>query len=661
MDHPTQEEERGPGARDQDNNTPTLPAAGAMEGVRSTFNFKQDSDFSNGSPSASTHSHSDDGAPQPFIIPLLHRDSIATNVPVPSGAGLRVQTDLSPQHALTGASNAVNSMEGCKTPTAHPKRNSSVKATLSASSSVVGSLSPASAISSPGLGPMADITPLPSPLTATDPSGIWRRVSTRGESRTTSLFAAEGTLPASSSPPKRKTYAGLKPASHDTHEKVRQAQESNQGSHGRNRSISEYVPDAMQVPRQRNVTVAGVGALDTPTTSTASETKLKREEYLAVQRGVSEAAKPPTPPSSNIGADSSDSESSHHIPAEKMQHRTGYEYFTAKRVKDNTQRNWRSVRPLGQGTFSKVILATSQEEQTGPNSKESVGNPDLRTLVAVKVVEHGPAGGASEERIETSLRRELDILKSIHHPSLVHLKAFSQSSNRALLVLTYCPGGDMFEVASQKLDLLVPPLIRRIFAELVSATRYLHNKLIVHRDIKLENVLLHIPRERLPEIKDWQTYPYAVVMLTDLGLSRRIDLADPKLHTRCGSEDYASPELLMGQAYDGRQTDAWALGVLLYALMEGRLPFDPLPGVSDQQKARNRTVHRIARCDWSWFRYADDEGEAGDFGELAGAQIIVDGLLKRATRRFSLDRVAEEEWVRGGIQVEGGVQLGEEI
>lgn len=177
---------------------------------------------------------------------------------------------------------------------------------------------------------------------------------------------------------------------------------------------------------------------------------------------------------------------------------------------------------------------------------------------------------------------------------------------------------------------------------------------------KSADVLLNIPCDQLSEGHNWRTFPLSLVTLTDMGLSRRIDPADPLLHTRCGSEDYASPELLMGQPYDGRQTDAWALGVLLYALMEGRLPFDPLPGASEQQKMRSRTVHRIARCDWSWFKFADDQGEPGDFGELQGARIIVEGLLKRATRRLTLDQVAKQEWVREAIQVQGDIKARDE-
>jgi protein-serine/threonine kinase len=86
-----------------------------------------------------------------------------------------------------------------------------------------------------------------------------------------------------------------------------------------------------------------------------------------------------------------------------------------------------------------------------------------------------------------SLKRELEILLDIHHPSLIDLKAFSIEPTRAILVLTYSPGGDLFDVATAHRKVLVPSLLQRIFAELVGAVRYLHEKRIVHRDIKLES------------------------------------------------------------------------------------------------------------------------------------------------------------------------------
>jgi protein-serine/threonine kinase len=155
---------------------------------------------------------------------------------------------------------------------------------------------------------------------------------------------------------------------------------------------------------------------------------------------------------------------------------------------------------LGEGTFSKVVLATSQLE-TDSNSVDeddvsvaddgttdvALTEEDTKKLVAVKICEHGPKGGASEERVEISLKRELELMKSIHHPSLVELQAWNLEESRAILVLGYCPGGDLFEVASQRPSILVPSLLQRIFAEIVFAIQYLHERNIVHRDIKLES------------------------------------------------------------------------------------------------------------------------------------------------------------------------------
>jgi protein-serine/threonine kinase len=161
------------------------------------------------------------------------------------------------------------------------------------------------------------------------------------------------------------------------------------------------------------------------------------------------------------------------------------EYFIVRSAHQDYKRKWRSVRTLGQGTFSKVVLATSQQLPSGTTYDEK--HLDPRKLVAVKIVEHGPAGGADEERIEVSLKREVDILKSVSHPSIVQLKALEYTDERALLVLSYCPGGDLFELASEHRNILQPNMVQRMFAELVGAVRYLHQNYIVHRDIKLES------------------------------------------------------------------------------------------------------------------------------------------------------------------------------
>lgn len=179
-------------------------------------------------------------------------------------------------------------------------------------------------------------------------------------------------------------------------------------------------------------------------------------------------------------------------------------------------------------------------------------------------------------------------------------------------------------------------------------------------------MLVNIPVDELSsDCVDWATYPHPITALADFGLSRRIATGE-QLETRCGSDDYAAPEVILGQPYDGRATDAWSLGVLLYALLESRLPFDPHPGMSDAHRMRSRTSHRIARVEWRWVEYVGDDGDhEGDEAKFAqngllGAMRIVEGLLRRARTRWTLDQVATEPWVANGIRVEGGVRFREE-
>lgn len=178
-------------------------------------------------------------------------------------------------------------------------------------------------------------------------------------------------------------------------------------------------------------------------------------------------------------------------------------------------------------------------------------------------------------------------------------------------------------------------------------------------------MLVNVPPYELARNQDWTKYPHSIITLTDLGLSRHI-ADDEKLTTRCGSDDYAAPEVILGQPYDGRAIDAWSLGVLLYALLEKRLPFDAHPNMSETQRSRSRTSHRIARIEWAWVEYTGEEGEHEADVEkfkaagLEGAMRATESLLKRARHRWTLDQIAELEWVSGAIAIPGGIQFREE-
>ena len=607
----------------------------------------------------------------------------------PAGAGLLIKTDVETPSLITAArlretptiyETPVSSEGGLHqvltSPAFIPPIGSSLRSNLS-TSSMASSISPGSgsALASPYLASMSDLTPLPSPLVISESggSGSWRkahgRPSTPSRSRAGSMEEPtptskqySQTSPASP-PKKRKGYGSLLNDAVEGSRMNAAAVEENANTtkhgHTRNRSISDFIPEQLQNVRQRNVTF---GPGDTANFE-AQEYRMQREQYLAAQRGLTVPLDPklqhqlPTPPpstSSVAESDDADDEQPH------LEDGTAAEYLEIHCGLKNKRRKFRQLRQLGQGTFSRVVLATRERIPAHPTPEiEAHLNP--HKMVAVKIVEHGPAGGADEQRIETSLKREVEMLKSVSHPSLVHLKSCEYQATRALLVLSYCPGGDLFELASQKREMLTSSMVQRIFSELVCAVRYLHANWIVHRDIKLENVLVNLPNDAITSLDDPRSCATPIVTLTDLGLSRRIPEPpeSPLLQTRCGSEDYAAPEILLGQPYDGRQTDAWALGVLLYALMEGRLPFDTPPGTPE----RSRNTHRIARCDWIWCRFGDEDGdwEPSPGTEFDGARICVEGLLKKVRMgRKSLEEIESMEWVRNGIQVRGGLRMRDE-
>lgn len=132
-----------------------------------------------------------------------------------------------------------------------------------------------------------------------------------------------------------------------------------------------------------------------------------------------------------------------------------------------------------------------------------------------------------------------------------------QSETMIYLVTEYAANGEIFDHLVDN-GRMKEPEAARVFSQLVSAVQYCHCRGVVHRDLKAENVLLD---------KDMN------IKLADFGFSNRYEEGSP-LTTWCGSPPYAAPEVFQGLEYDGPKADIWSLGVVLYALVCGALPFD---------------------------------------------------------------------------------------
>lgn len=418
---------------------------------------------------------------------------------------LQVRTGLGSDDAITSTTELDPFIHYSRSSASLPQRTPSLRILDPDANASPTSSSRDSFLTSPQLIGMSDITPLPSPiggrsswkLSRVDSQSLSRASSTASRpSSELGLRASESNqmLGPTRSRSRSKQYAALDKLGEGSLEAPSKLRHEMSPQHARNRSLSDYVPPARSVlVKPRSVVVSESGSLEgmEGSSSTDSESNgLHREQYLGAHRGItSTAARPPTPPRSSRGGDGDSILES--VIDRSTSEGPRSEVYSVRSVQTQQPRKYRKIRELGQGTFSQVNLAVRVETDAG-NDMGSIPNPGAvagtsQKLVAVKIVEYGPAGGADEERLEVSLKREVEILKSLNHPSLVQLKAFGSDNKRALLVLDYCPGGDLFEVASSMRRPMCPELIRRIFAELVAAVRYLHEQFIVHRDIKLES------------------------------------------------------------------------------------------------------------------------------------------------------------------------------
>ncbi|XP_017837515.1 uncharacterized protein LOC108596364 isoform X1 [Drosophila busckii] len=193
---------------------------------------------------------------------------------------------------------------------------------------------------------------------------------------------------------------------------------------------------------------------------------------------------------------------------------------------------------IGKGNFAVVKLAT---------------NIVTKTKVAIKIIDKTCL---NEEYLSKTFR-EIAILKSLRHAHITRLYEVMESQSMIYLVTEYAPNGEIFDhlVANGRMK---EPEAARVFTQLISAVHYCHQRGVVHRDLKAENVLLD---------KDMN------IKLADFGFSNHYEDGS-LLHTWCGSPPYAAPEVFQGLEYDGPKSDIWSLGVVLYALVCGALPFD---------------------------------------------------------------------------------------
>uniref|UniRef100_A0A673IJM8 non-specific serine/threonine protein kinase n=1 Tax=Sinocyclocheilus rhinocerous TaxID=307959 RepID=A0A673IJM8_9TELE len=250
---------------------------------------------------------------------------------------------------------------------------------------------------------------------------------------------------------------------------------------------------------------------------------------------------------------------------------------------------YRLMKTIGKGNFAKVKLA-----------KHVLTDKEVRIAFTPQI---------------KNLFREVRIMKVLNHPNIVKLFEVIETDKSLYLVMEYASGGEVFDylVAHGRMK---EKEARAKFRQIVSAVQYCHQKCIVHRDLKAENLLLDADMN---------------IKIADFGFSNEFTLGN-KLDTFCGSPPYAAPELFQGKKYDGPEVDVWSLGVILYTLVSGSLPFDG----QNLKELRERVLRGKYRI--PFYMSTDCENLLKKF------------LILNPTKRGSLEQIMKDRWMNVGYE-----------
>lgn len=261
---------------------------------------------------------------------------------------------------------------------------------------------------------------------------------------------------------------------------------------------------------------------------------------------------------------------------------------------------------LGTGGFSVVKLAT--DRATGEQW-------------ACKIMSLPPPGQKynENESSRADIFKEIELLMALKHHNIVLMKEYFEEGNKVFLIMEMLGGGELLDAVLEK-GRYSEADAQAVFLQIMRAIQYLHSRGIVHRDLKLENLLL-VNKKDISHVK-----------IADFGLARRY--AGPSaLTTICGTPQYVAPEIIKGgPARYGPECDLWSAGVILFILLGGYPPF--------YDESEPRLFEKIRK---GKFNFNDEVWAAVS----ADAKDMISGLLAvDPQKRLTVEQVFEHPWCK---------------
>ena len=259
---------------------------------------------------------------------------------------------------------------------------------------------------------------------------------------------------------------------------------------------------------------------------------------------------------------------------------------------------------LGEGIFGSVKLGVEKK---------------TKERVAIKIIKKKKAKPSDMELVRT----EIDIMKLCHHPNVVHLLDHFENADYIFIVMEYIRGGRLTDYMKEKKFHFSEKRAAEIIYEIALGVKYLHKYGIIHRDLKPDNIMLTESNDK------------GHIKIMDFGLSKILGKKE-KTSDGFGTLTFVSPEVLIRKPYN-KEIDIWSIGVILYLILSGDLPFD------DEEDDEEKIAKSIV--------FNEVEFPSKKFGNKSKEviELIKRCLTKEPKDRIKIDEIIKSDWIQSNI------------